>query len=244
MERRKEEIRAAPDRRGRARPTSTHGIQVEQPIDRPAAMPSCATLRVRGDAAAARHRRAARHAGELLLVYRQPVGRVRHDPHLELPRLRRRAEARARARHRLHDGLQAVAVRTAHQPVAGRDHRRGRPAAGRRQLGDGPVGGDRQALVRGSAHRQGELHGQRRHRQDDHGRRVEDAEARAPRARRQVGRASTSTPTTSTDAGDDGLRAGHVPRRPGLRDVDPRPGAGATSTTSSCRRWPASCRAW
>ena len=50
------------------------------------------------------------------VVYRQPVGVCGHDPHLELPGLRHRAEARARAGHRLHDGVQAVAVGPADQP--------------------------------------------------------------------------------------------------------------------------------
>ncbi len=78
-----------------------------------------APLRVRGAAPVARVAGPDGPADEL--GHRLPPSRrrVRHDPHLELPRVRRHAEAGARARDRLHDGLQVVAVRAAHQPLLG-----------------------------------------------------------------------------------------------------------------------------
>ena len=92
-----------------------------------------------------------------------PAGRrLRPHPDLELPALRRRAEARARARDRLHDGLQAVAVRAAHQPASSP---RSSPRPICRPASSTSSPGSRARSPRRSsrpAHRQGELHRQRR----------------------------------------------------------------------------------
>ncbi len=143
MERRKEEMRqlliaeagAALHHARRSRSSSRSSCCATTPSwrSRSTSRSRCRPRRPGPDGAAAQLRHRVPPAGR----------RLRAHPDLELPALRHRAEARAGARHRLHDGLQAVAVGAAHQPAARRDHRRGRPAARRRQLRHRAVERDR-----------------------------------------------------------------------------------------------------
>src|SRR5438093_5906834 len=222
MERRKEELRQLVIAEAGAT-YLTHDIQIEQPIRM---MRHYAELALTFDFEEPLPTRVSEsmlgtqvNSG---IVYRHPAGVCGLIPHLELPALRDRAEARPRARDGLHDGLQTLPLRAAHQPLPGRDRRRGRPAARRGELRHRAVECDRGDAGLRPAHRQGELHGQRRHREEDHGGGGEDLEARPPGARRQVGRhlPRHRQPRLDRAAG----RLAHLlPRRTGLRHDHARP---------------------
>src|SRR5579875_1204337 len=103
--------RAAPPARRRGRGGLRHPRDPARAAD-PAPAPLCrarAHVRLRGGAAPPREPGADGAAAQLGHRLPSAGGRVRPHSYLELPALRRRPEARAGARHRLHDGLQAVA---------------------------------------------------------------------------------------------------------------------------------------